>query len=286
MSPARLLTTLLVALLAVACQPNERPETATPSTTPGTAVQLWSVRDLLQEDFVPTLAAIADLGIDGVEFAGEFGPYENDAEGLRSLLDELGLRVTSAHVPFDSLDDDAIDDTVAFFQTLGAATLIIGWDDRAWDADRVGELVDDLNAAANRLANYGMNVGYHNHDREFDTHGSATFWDHIASRTREDVVLQLDVGWVVYAGDTPETYIERYPGRTRSAHYKIFPHPDRPRSPIIGDDSLDWRALTDTAVRAGRLDWIIIEQEVYPEGLSSLEAVAASKQGLDRALGR
>ena len=35
---------------------------------PKVGVQLWSVRDALQADFAGTLAALADMGFDGVEF--------------------------------------------------------------------------------------------------------------------------------------------------------------------------------------------------------------------------
>ena len=40
------------------------------------AIQLYSVRDALKENFKGTMKKIADLGYDGVEFAWEFGGME------------------------------------------------------------------------------------------------------------------------------------------------------------------------------------------------------------------
>lgn len=276
-----------VLIFVAACQSDTRETEAASDSQPvsaGMAVQLWSVRDRVATDFEGTLSAIAEMGFEGVEFARDYGPYDDDPDGLRTFLDELGLRATSAHVPFEMLEATAIEDTVRFFQALDVSTLIIAYDERAWDPERVDALISELNAASLLLASSGMRIGYHNHDREFDAFGSATFWDYIASETREEVVLQLDIGWVVYANQDPLSFIRRNPGRITTAHYKISPRPDQPVSPILGDDDLDWRALTDVAIVEGGLDWIIIEQETYPDGLSALESVRASKLGLDRSL--
>ena len=56
------------------------------------------------------------------------------------------------------------------------------------------------------------------------------------------------------------------------------------QSPIIGQGEFDWRSLTRVATTKGGLEWVVLEQEDYPNGMSSLESVAASKRGLDLAL--
>ena len=52
------------------------------SRAPLIAVQLWSVREALKEDFEGTLEALADQGFDGVEFAGYFGAEHGEAVKL------------------------------------------------------------------------------------------------------------------------------------------------------------------------------------------------------------
>ncbi|MEO0364916.1 MAG: sugar phosphate isomerase/epimerase [Pseudomonadota bacterium] len=247
-------------------------------------VQLWSVRDMLADDFEGTIRALASMGFDGVEFASDFGPYAEDAPALREFLDGLNLRASSAHVSFDQLTPDALPQTVTFFESLDVSLLIIGWDPRGWDPDQIDELVGDLNAAAEALSEFDMQIAYHNHAQEFGQFNDATFWDYIAGQTNHEVLLQLDIGWVVNAKRDPLEFIQRNPNRIVSAHYKISPRDGEDQSPIIGQGEFDWRSLTRVATTKGGLEWVVLEQEDYPNGMSSLESVAASKRGLDLAL--
>lgn len=253
--------------------------------TPQLSVQLWSLKESLASDFEGTLRSLATMGFSGVEFANEFGGYlENPAE-LRSFLESLGLQGSGAHLSFEQLNAENFEATVSFYQALGIDTLIIGWDERGWHPDRVQEVVSELNALAEKLKDQDMVIGYHNHQHEFADYQGATYWDYIAQNTLQSVILQLDVAWVVYAGKDPFSYVKRYPGRTLTTHYKVMPREDSVNvSPILGKDDLDWLALSQTNIEHGGTRWLVIEQEKVPNGMTALEAVRASKQGLDRAL--
>ena len=50
------------------------------------SVQLWSVKDTLKNDFDGTLKSLAEMEFDGVEFAGDFGPYSNNPAALKAKL--------------------------------------------------------------------------------------------------------------------------------------------------------------------------------------------------------
>ena len=63
------------------------------------ALQLFSVRDELAADFRGTLQKVKDLGYEGVEFAGLHG---RDPQEIRAMLDDIGLKGMSAHVPWTS----------------------------------------------------------------------------------------------------------------------------------------------------------------------------------------
>ncbi|WP_432383037.1 hypothetical protein [Duganella sp. P38] len=56
--------------------------------------------------------------------------------------------------------------------------------------------------------------------------------------------------------------------------------------PIIGQDRTDWSGLTKAVRSVGGTEWIIIEQEEYPNGMGQLEAVAASMRGLQAVLAK
>lgn len=249
------------------------------------SVQLWSVKDTLKKDFVGTLTKLADMGFNGVEFAGFYGPYQEQPEALRQLLDSLNLKASAAHVGFDVLASDVIHKNLLFFKTLGINHVIVPWDERAWDPKKVSLLTAQLTQLDQILARYGMSIGFHNHQHEFAEFKQSTFWDYIAENTPESVVLQLDVGWVRYAGKDPVDYINRYPGRMLTTHFKIRSKPEESLSPIIGDNDIAWGKLIDASIKTGGAQWIVMEQEEYPNDLSELDAVALSKKGLDRFIG-
>ncbi|TYK64842.1 sugar phosphate isomerase/epimerase family protein [Colwellia echini] len=258
---------------------------------PKISVQLWSVKDALKNDFKGTLKQIAAMGFDGVEFAGDFGPYKNDPKGLKIFLDGLGLQVSAAHVSFTDFSPEKFDQAIIFYNTLDTDTLIVPWDERAWDSAQVDNLIVDLNKLFTQLNAEEFKFGYHNHDQEFDDFKETTFWDHIAQSTPKDFVLQMDVGWVTYAEKDPVEYINRYPNRTLTTHIKaklpkaVTDKADADnKRPIVGDDVTDWSAVLIADIMVGGTQWLVIEQEEYPDGLTPLQAVKLSKQGLDKAI--
>lgn len=256
---------------------------------PKISVQLWSVKHELKKNFKGTLTQIANMGFDGVEFAGDFGPYKNDAKGLKSFLDGLGLQVSAAHVKFADFNTENFEQSVAYYRALETDTLIVAWDERAWNAQKVDSLITDLTALFTKLKIEGFHFGFHNHDQEFNAHKGSTFWDHIAKSTPKDFVLQLDVGWVTLAEKDPVEYINRYPGRTLTTHIKAkLPKAvaakiaTNAKRPIVGDDVTDWSAVLKADITVGGTKWFVVEQEEYPDGLTPLQAIELSKQGLDK----
>jgi len=250
---------------------------------PKLSVQLWSVKDVINQDFKGTLKALADMGFEGVEFAGEFGPYTNDAKALKQFLNSINLKASGAHISFEQLNQDNFQKTVDFYQQLNVDTLIVGWDDRAWHPQGIKEVVKLLNQLDKKLAPYKIKTGFHNHELEFDTFQGTTYWDYLATNTADSVVLQQDVGWTTYAGKDPVEYVKKYPNRTFTTHYKVrIPEGVTGKQPIIGQDTIDWINLLKANISVGGTKWIVVEQEEYPNGLTPLAAVALSKKGLDK----
>jgi len=250
---------------------------------PQLSVQLWSVKDVIGKDFEGTLKTLANMGFEGVEFAGEFGAYANDAKGLKNFLDSINLQASGAHVSFEQLNESNFDKTVAFYQQLNLDTLIIGWDERAWHPQGIKEVVKLLNQLDKKLAPYNIKTGFHNHNHEFDDFQGTTYWDYLAVNTADSVVLQQDVGWTTYAGKDAVEYVHKYPNRTLTTHYKVrIPEGVEGKLPIIGQDTIDWLKLLKANMNIGGTKWIVVEQEEYPNGLSSLATVALSKEGLDK----
>src|ERR1700733_4205349 len=65
-------------------------------------LQLYTVRDLMKDDFDGTIAKVASIGYKEVEFAGYFG---HTGEQVRAVCAKNGLSPVSTHVQYDELDD-------------------------------------------------------------------------------------------------------------------------------------------------------------------------------------
>ena len=192
------------------------------------------------------------MGFDGVEFAGDFGPYSNNPAALKAQLSELGLVASSAHIGFDALSENTIDSTLLFYKTLGVTTLYVPWDERAWHPEGVKSLVKDLTNVSDYATRFDMKIGFHNHNKEFNAFNHATFWDFIATNTPKTMPLQLDIGWVNYAAKDPIYFIKKYPNRTLATHIKVRTIEGSNMSPIIGENNIDWPAIIDTLESHGR----------------------------------
>jgi len=144
-----------------------------------------------------------------------------------------------------------------------------------------------MNQAAETLKAHDMFCGYHNHPTEFQKSNAVdkTWWDLFAERTSKDVVLQMDVGWVTHAGRDPVQYLRKYPGRTRTAHFKpAVVGADKSRKPIIGEDSVPWKGVIAACRDVGGTEWFIVEQENYLPGKTPLECSELSLKGLKNLL--
>ncbi len=275
--PRILLALMLSSSLAQAAEP-----------APRVGVQLWSVKDDLKQDFEGTLGKLAAMGFQGVEFAGEFGRYANDSAGLRAFLDRQKLACAGAHLDFAALSDARFAQTTAFYQDLGCRNLVIAWDKRGATLEGAAAIARELAALSSKLQPLGMRIGYHNHAQEMTGPDGRTPWDAIAGATPHEAILQQDIGWTVFAGKDPVALIRRYPGRTVSSHFKakLAEGAGGRGKPLIGQDNTDWPAVYAAARGQGGAEWIVLEQEEYPDGMRPLEAVAASMRGLQGVIRR
>src|SRR6266403_5176136 len=64
-------------------------------------LQLYTVRDLMKNDFDGTIAKVAQLGYKEVEFAGYFGKSPQD---VSKILDSNKLTSPSEHVPYETVE--------------------------------------------------------------------------------------------------------------------------------------------------------------------------------------
>ncbi|MDD2362129.1 MAG: sugar phosphate isomerase/epimerase [Oscillospiraceae bacterium] len=219
------------------------------------ALQLYSIHQEVERDFFGTLKKVAAMGYDGVEFAGYFG---NSAADVKKELDKLGLVSVGTHNMFDN--PGTYKENLEFEKELNTCGLVVPWH-TIESEDDVNALVKKMKELASYYTPHGFKVGYHNHNQEFKTFGGKYALDILFEQVPE-LICEIDVYWVKFAGVDPVEYLKKYNGRIPLIHLKDMEKNNNKKSTEIGSGSLDMPAIIKTAGECGT-EWLIVEQEEY-----------------------
>jgi sugar phosphate isomerase/epimerase len=252
------------------------------------ALELYSVRHDLEKDTRGTLKAVAEMGYEGVEFAGG---TKATGEELRGYLDEFGLVCCGWHTPISAVQDSTLEQTITLNKTVGNPNIIIPGLPGEMTRTRADWLktAQFFNALAAKLAPHGMATGYHNHHVEFQALDGELPWDTFFGNTNKEVIMQLDTGNAIYGGAEILSILEKYPHRAITVHLKPYSHtaakenPHHGFRPVIGEDEVPWDTVFHLCETIGDTQWYIVEYEsdAYPP----LEAVERCLKNL-RAMGK
>lgn len=230
--------------------------------------QLYCVRHEMAEDVAGTIARVAELGYQGVEFADYFG---KTAAELRQMLDDNGLKACGTHIYMDEMSGDNFESAVEFNATLGNPYLVVRSlrQNQHESKDAVLRTCEEFNVLAENFRPHGMRVGYHPHGYSFDLMDGDMMWNILADNTSPDVILQMDTGNAASGGIDVIELLRRNAGRSQTIHIK--PHHSENPQAYLGDDELDWPTILDVCQTTGGTEWYIIEYEV--EGIPPLQAL-------------
>jgi sugar phosphate isomerase/epimerase len=212
-------------------------------------VQLYTVRDSMTESVDATLAAIAEIGYDEVEFAGFFGHTPGE---MARMLRDNGLISPASHVVFETITD-AWEETLDAAAEVGNTHAIVPWlppEARTTISD-YQRTADLFNSAGEAARQRGMRFGYHNHDFEFAPIDGLVPFDLLCDNTDPTTVdFELDIFWITHGGDDPNRVFQRWPGRFPMVHVKDRSHAGEQVD--IGAGYIDWRnlLLSDNGIRS------------------------------------
>jgi sugar phosphate isomerase/epimerase len=231
-------------------------------------IELYSVRTELMNDLMGTVARVAKMGYEVVEF---YAPYYEwttaQAKDIRKLLDDLGIKCHSTHNSGVSVTPDGFNKAIELNQIIGSKYVIQASAPPARIIADWKALGDKLTSFAERLRPLGMATGYHNHQVEWRLLEGQRPMDVIAASTPRDVVLQFDVGTCVEVGADPITWINANPGRIKSVHCKDWgAGQGRGYSVAFGEGDAPWLKIFDAVEAVGGIEYYLIEQEQSPPG--------------------
>jgi len=266
------------------------------------ALQLYSVRDELEKDFVGTLRKVKSLGYDGVEFAGLYGNKPSD---VAKTLKEIGLIPISAHVPFIELIADP-KGVVNAYTEIGCRYIVIPYLTAEYrpNGEKFNEVIEGARIIGKMAKDMGLTLLYHNHDFEFEKIDGKYALDVLFESVSEELLkTEIDTCWVNVGGENPSDYIRKYSGRSPVVHLKDFVMPGKKPEKMyeliglkddgneksteatafefrpLGHGVQNFDEILKACREAGTL-WVIVEQDAPSMGKTSLECAQISIQYL------
>jgi sugar phosphate isomerase/epimerase len=224
------------------------------------AVQMYTLRAESEQDFAGTLKKVAELGFDGVEFAGYGGlPVQE----VKVLIDELGLQAVACHIPLLELENNLYQ-VIEDLKRLGCHYVVCPYlmPNSRTEADYKA-LIQFLDHAGEICSNEGITLCYHNHDFELDKLSDGrmaleAIYDNTSSK---HVKAELDVYWLTKAGEKPVDWMERYQNRIPLIHLKDMTLDEEGFFAELGTGGVDLESILHNGEKAG-VQWWIIEQDV------------------------
>lgn len=251
------------------------------STLDLVALQLYTLRDLTKDDFSGTLKKVAEIGYDAVEFAG-FGGLT--AKEVRQLLDDLGLVSVASHEGFERLEKD-LEERIEYNLEVGNKFIVCPSMPGEWretGVDGFKQFGEKLNILGEKMKKAGMQLGYHNHNFEFEKVDGKYLYDYLFEATDPELVkAQVDVYWVQYGGEDPIAHLKKYAGRCPLLHMKDMTADEEPTFAPVGAGILDMKGIIQTARETG-VEWFIVEQDRTQQPV--LEAIAISLKNMRQLL--
>jgi len=223
---------------------------------PGT--QSYPFRNDFSKDVPGILKRLGAIGTKRIELCSpwsyrEFAPLKDyKPADLKKLLASNGMIAESCHFGMPELKNN-LSERVDWAKELGMKQMILASmpiprDNTTFDAwDRA---CDDLNKAGETTAKSGVQLGFHNHNGEFQKIGDDLIYDHLMTKLDPKAVkMQFQVS-VISIGYKAADYLNKYPGRFISLHLQDWSSAEKKQVPL-GKGDVKWPELFAAAKKAG-----------------------------------
>jgi sugar phosphate isomerase/epimerase len=243
-------------------------------------LELYTVRDALSKDFEGTLARVAKIGYQEVEFAGYFADLAKlnpPPKRTRQILDGDGLVAPSSHVAYTAFSPENWPRVLEAAEILGHKYIVNPSIDRtlAKTADGWKKAAESFNRAGRESLRSGIQLAYHNHVEEFQPIDGKLPYDIMLSECDPKLVkMEMDLGWAYHGGADPLKYFAQYPGRFPLVHVKDFDQNGTMTD--VGKGVIDWKAIFAKADLAGIKHYFV----EHDQPKSPFESIQTSYQYL------
>lgn len=248
-------------------------------------VQLYSVRDKINQNLDQTLQRLAEIGYNSAEAAGynvSDGTFYNTKPAtFAKKMSDLGLQLNSSHTVFEP---NVAEKVFADAKAAGCRYLVY-----PYLAEPKRENIDGYKATAeifNQLGEigreYDIQFGYHNHAFEFDSMDGQIGMDVLIGETDPELVtFELDLYWITHAGYDPVEYMQKHPGRFALWHIKDMVKAEDKFFAPVGSGRMDFERIFAIKDTAG-MELFFVEQDRFRD-YDAMESVEMSYKYLSNA---
>jgi len=243
-------------------------------------VELYTVRNVIDQDTDGVLKRIAEIGYTEVE------PGRAVLDKLVPLLAKYKLKPTSCHMEQELVvGGDAkvtLPEAIESAKKAGVKMMIFPYlaPAKRGGPDAMRKFADQMNEAGSKVVAAGMKFGYHNHAFEFGGNPGERPIDIFVERFDPKIVgFQIDVFWVSVAGNDPVEWINRLKQRVISVHLKdkaadqpVLYAENVPKTAFkeVGNGSLDFAAILHAATSVGVKNFFVEQDQTPGDPLASL----------------
>ncbi len=237
-------------------------------------LQLWTLREDMPKDPKGVLKQVASFGYKHVEsFEGPKGMFWGMSNtDFRKYINDLGMTMESSHCDINKDFEKKAAEAAA----IGVRYLTCAWLGPQKSLDEYKKKVELFNKCAETCKKAGIRFAYHNHDYSFTEMDGQFPQDIFMTQTDASMMdFEMDIYWVVTAGQDPEDWFKRYKNRFRLCHIKdrMKDTKEKDASCTLGTGIIDFDDVLETARKNG-MQYYIVEQERY-EGTTPIKAVEA-----------
>ncbi len=241
-------------------------------------IQLYTVRDKINQDLDGTLQRLADIGYNSAEAAGynlSDGTFYGMApKAFGDKLKELGMPLNSSH---SATEPDTADKVFTDAKAAGCKYVIYPYlpEPNRQNIDGYKTTAEKFNQVGEIAKKYNIQFGYHNHAFEFDPMDGQMGMDVLLNETDPNLVtFEMDLYWVTNAGHDPVELMEKYPGRFQLWHVKDMVKTDDKFFAPVGSGRIDFKRIFAEKDTAG-MKMFFVEQDSFRD-LDPFESVEAS----------
>lgn len=237
-------------------------------------LQLWTIRDDMAKDPAGVLQQLSSFGYKQIEsFEGAKGMFWGMSNtDFKKRMDDLNMKIVSSHCDINK----DFEKKAAQAAEIGIKYLVCPWLGPQKSIDDFKKAAEKFNKCGEACKKEGILFAYHNHDYSFKPLDGQVPQVVMMNETDPTLVdFEMDIYWVVTAGEDPEKWFSQHKNRFRLCHVKDrskTPGTDNGKNSVdLGTGSIDFKKILKTAIDNG-MKYFIVEQEAYPNG-TPMEAV-------------